>query len=303
MKTSLNVGFSRIKMAYECFGESNAPPVLLIMGLGSQMLGWHEGFCAELVTRGLRPIRFDNRDAGFSTHFTDAPIPDFKAALSGDTSTASYNLSDMAGDTVGLLDVLGLKSAHLVGASMGGFIAQTVAIEYPDRVRSLTSMMSTTGNPSVGQPAPETMRMFGGPSPITREEVIERAVAGVRVIGSPGFTIDEAEVRERAGLAYDRAYDPSGLVRQAIAVLPSGDRTARLRSLKVPTLVIHGAVDRMCDISGGLATAEAISGSELVVIEGMGHSLPRGLWPRVASLIANLVRRVEAETYNHTSQN
>lgn len=296
VKKALNVGLSRIEVAYECFGEADAPPVLLIIGLGAQMLSWHEGFCAELVARCLQPIRFDNRDVGLSSHFPDAPVPDFKAALSGDTSSASYNLSDMAADTVGLLDALGLKSAHLVGASMGGFIAQTVAIEYPDRVRSLTSMMSTTGNASVGQPAPETARLFGGGPATTREEVMERAVAAVQIVGSPGFPVDEDEVRERAGLAYDRSYDPPGLVRQAIAVLASGDRTPRLRSLKVPTLVIHGAADRMCDVSGGLATADAIKGAELVIIEGMGHNLPPALWPRIASLIANLVQRVEAGT-------
>jgi pimeloyl-ACP methyl ester carboxylesterase len=283
-------------VAYESFGEDDAPPVLLIMGLGSQLLGWHEGFCNELVSRGLRPIRFDNRDVGLSSHFPDAPVPDFNAALSGDTSSASYNLSDMAADTVGLLDALGLDSTHLVGASMGGFIAQTVAIEYPDRVRSLTSMMSTTGNSSVGQPAPEAMALFGGPSATTREEVMEQAVTAVRIIGSPSFPVDEDEVRERAGLAYDRSYDPPGLVRQAIAVLASGDRTARLRTLKVPTLVIHGAAERMIDVSGGLATADAIRGADLVVIEGMGHNLPRSLWPKITSLIADLVQRYEAGT-------
>lgn len=296
VKKALNVGPSGIEVAYECFGEADAPPVLLIMALGAQMLGWHEGFCAELVARGLQPIRFDNRDVGLSSHFPDAPAPDFNAALAGDTSSASYNLSDMAADTVGLLDALGLKSAHLVGGSMGGYIAQTVAIEYPDRVCSLTSMMSTTGNLSVGQPAPEAMRLFGAPPPSTREEVMERAVTAFRVVGSPGFALDEDEVRERAGLAYDRSYDLPGIVRQAIAVIASGDRTARLRSLKSPTLVIHGANDLMCDVSGGRATADAIPGSELVVIEGMGHNLPRALWPRLASLIANLVQRVEAGT-------
>jgi pimeloyl-ACP methyl ester carboxylesterase len=291
---ALGVGPSRIEVAYECFGEADAPPVLLIMGLGGQMLSWHEGFCAELVAHGLRPIRFDNRDVGLSTHFHAAPVPDFRAAMSGDTSSASYNLSDMAADTVGLLDALGLQSAHLVGASMGGFIAQTVAIESPERVRSLTSIMSSTGDPAVGQPAPETLSiLFGGPPATTREEVMEQAVRAARGVGSPGFPPDEDELRERAGLAYDRAFDPQGLVRQSIGVLASGDRTARLRSLKVPTLVIHGADDRMIDVSGGRATAAAIAGSELVVIEGMGHNLPRPLWPRLASLIAGLVWRVE----------
>jgi pimeloyl-ACP methyl ester carboxylesterase len=293
-QTATNVGPSRIQVAWESFGPDDAPPVLLIMGLGAQMLGWHEGFCAELVARGLRAIRFDNRDAGLSSHFPNAPAPDFKAALAGDTYSASYNLSDMAADTVGLLDALGLESAHLVGASMGGFIAQTIAIEHPRRVRSLTSMMSTTGDPSVGQAGPELMRILMGPTPRTRDEVVERAVTTFRVIGSPGFPVDENEVRDRAGLAYDRAFDPLGTVRQAIAVLASGDRTARLRSIQVPTLVIHGADDKMCDVSGGRATAAAIPEAGLVVIDGMGHNLPRGLWGRLAGLIADHVQRAEA---------
>jgi pimeloyl-ACP methyl ester carboxylesterase len=294
IKKALNIGPSQIEIAYECFGDNAAPPVLLIMGLGGQMLGWNEGFCTEIVNRGLRAIRFDNRDVGLSTHISDAPMPDFKAALAGDTSSATYNLSDMAADTIGLLDALGLESAHIVGASMGGFIAQTMAIEYTEHVRSLTSIMATTGDQSVGQPSPEVLGLlFSGPSPKTREEVLEKAVAASRLVGSPGFPLDENEVRERAGLAYDRAYDQLGTMRQSIAVLASGDRTARLRSVRVPTLVIHGADDRMCDISGGRATANAIPGAELEVIEGMGHNLPRELWPRIADLISNLVRRVE----------
>jgi pimeloyl-ACP methyl ester carboxylesterase len=294
LQKAVGVGPSKIEVAYEDFGDVNSPPVLLIMGAGAQMLNWHEGFCAELVSRGLRPIRFDNRDSGLSSHFPDAPTPDFKAALAGDMSSVSYNLSDMAADTVGLLDALRLKSAHLVGASMGGFIAQMVAIEYPDRVRSLTSIMSTTGNPAVGQPAPETMRLMGGTPPNTREEVMEQAVKNLRAVGSSGFPLEDDEVRQRAGLAYDRSYDRLGMVRQAIAVIASGNRTARLQSIKTPTLVIHGDSDRMCDVSGGIATAKAIKGAELVIIESMGHNLPRPLWPRIASLIGDLVQRVES---------
>ncbi len=294
VKKALRVGPSEIEVAYEDFGDVNAPPVLLIMGAGAQMLSWHEGFCAELVSRGLHPIRFDNRDSGLSTHFPGAPEPDFNAALSGDFSSVSYDLSDMAADAVGLLDVLGLKSAHFVGASMGGFIAQMVAIENPDRIRSLTSIMSTTGDPTVGQPAAEVMRSMGGTPPTTRDEVMEQAVKNSRLVGSPGFPLDEDDVRQRAGLAYDRAYDRLGMVRQAIAVIASGDRTACLQSIHVPTLVIHGDSDRMCNVSGGVATAKAIQGAELVVIEGMGHNLPRPLWPRIASLIADLVQCVES---------
>jgi pimeloyl-ACP methyl ester carboxylesterase len=181
---------------------------------------------------------------------------------------------------------------------MGGFIAQTIAIEYPEHVRSLTSIMATTGDLSVGQPSPEVLRLlFSGPSPKTREEVIEKAISASRLVGSPGFPPDEDGVRNRTGLAYDRSYDPPGMMRQSIAVLASGDRTARLRSIKVPALVIHGADDRMCDISGGRATAKAIPGADLEVIEGMGHNLPRELWPRIASLISKLVQRVEGDTF------
>jgi pimeloyl-ACP methyl ester carboxylesterase len=294
LKKALQVGSSNIEIAYEEFGDVNAPPVLLIMGAGAQMLNWHEDFCAELVSHGLRVIRFDNRDSGLSTHFHNAPMPDFKAALSGDMSSVSYNLSDMAADTVGLLDVLGLKSAHFVGASMGGFIAQMVAIEYPKRIRSLTTIMSTTGNPAVGQPAPDTMRLMGGTPPSTREEVMEQAVKNLRVVGSPNYPLDEDDIRQRAGIAYDRSYDRLGMVRQAVAVIASGDRTTRLQSIKVPTLVIHGDSDRMCDVSGGKAIAEAIKGAELVIIEGMGHNFPRPLSSKITSLITNLVHRVEA---------
>jgi pimeloyl-ACP methyl ester carboxylesterase len=242
----------------------------------------------------LHVIRFDNRDVGLSSHFPDAPTPDVAAARKGDVSSASYTVSDMAADTVGLLDALGLQSAHLVGASMGGMIAQTIAIEHPARVRSLTSIMSTTGSRSVGQPKPEALRATAGPPAANRQEVIDRAVTVFRVIGSPGFEFDEAALRERTARSYDRAYDPLGVARQTVAVIASGDRTARLRSIDVPTLVIHGAEDLICDVSGGRATAEAIRNAELVVIEGMGHNLPRALWPDISSRIASLVQRAEA---------
>jgi pimeloyl-ACP methyl ester carboxylesterase len=286
-------------MAYERFGDEHAPPVLLIMGVGAQMLGWNEGFCSELVARGLQAIRFDSRDVGLSSHFHDAPVPVLAAAMAGDLSGASYTLSDMAADTIGLLDALGLESAHFVGASMGGFIAQTIAIEYPDRIRSLTSMLSTTGAAGVGQPKPAALAALGGAQPTNRQEAIDRAVAAFRIVGSPGFEFDPDTVGQRAGLAYDRAYDPLGVVRQAVAVIASGDRTAKLQSVNVPTLVIHGADDLMCDVSGGRATAAAIAGAELVVIEGLGHDLPRALWPKFASLIGGLVKRVEAGSPGH----
>jgi pimeloyl-ACP methyl ester carboxylesterase len=200
----------------------------------------------------------------------------------------------MGGDAVGLLDVLGVAKAHLVGASMGGAIAQTMAIEHSDRIRSLTSMMSTTGATSVGQPSADLLKeVFSGPPAVTRDEVVERMVRTFRATGSPGYPADEQEVAAGAGRAYDRAYDPPGVARQAIATVASGDRTVNLRRLEVPTLVIHGLADRMCDASGGRATAEAIPGAELVLIEGMGHNLPPGLRLQLADRIAEFVWRVE----------
>jgi pimeloyl-ACP methyl ester carboxylesterase len=216
------------------------------------------------------------------------------AAFSGDTSSASYKLSDMAGDTVGLLDALGLDSAHIVGASMGGMIAQAVAIEYPNRLRSLTSIMSTTGDDSVGQARQEALAALLSPAASSRQEAIDRTVSIFRVIGSPGFELDEAELRERAGLAYDRANDPAGVARQLLAIVASGDRTPRLRTIDVPTLVIHGADDPLVSASGGRATAAAIPGAELVILDGMGHDLPRVLWPDMTTRIGELVSRAEA---------
>jgi pimeloyl-ACP methyl ester carboxylesterase len=289
-----NVGTAGIDVAYQRLGDAGAPPLLLIMGIAAQSITWPDSFCHALVDRGLQVIRFDNRDSGLSTHMTDAAPPNLPAALAGDFSSASYTLSDMSADTVGLLDALGLEKVHVAGASMGGAIAQTMAIEHPDRVRSLTSMMSTTGGMAVGQPSPEVLReVFGGPRAVTRDEVIAQALRASRAVGSPGYSSDENEIAARAGRAYDRSYDPIGIARQAVATVASGDRTERLRDVNVPTLVIHGLADRMCDPSGGRATAEAIPGAELVLIEGMGHDLPPGLRPQLAERIAEFVWRVE----------
>ncbi|MFE1793170.1 alpha/beta fold hydrolase [Streptomyces sp. NPDC059525] len=290
---AVNVGPAGIEVAYERLGDPQAPPVLLVMGLALQMYGWPDGFCAELTGRGMQVIRFDNRDCGLSSHFHDAPVPDLAAARRGDLSSASYDLADMAADTVGLLDALGLASAHVVGLSLGGAIGQTMAIGHPDRVRSLTSLMSTTGAPGVGRPDPGVLGVLAGPPAANREEAVERTVRAVRVMGSPGFPFDEAAVRERAARAFDRDYDPLGVARQALASLASGDRTALLAGVRAPTLVIHGADDPVCDVSGGRATAAAVPDAELAVFEGMGHDLPRELWPEIASRITALVGRAE----------
>ena len=288
------VGPAAIDIAYQRLGNPDVPVVLLIMGIAGQSINWPDAFCHALVEAGLQVIRFDNRDAGLSTHLTGAPPPDLPAALAGNLSSVSYTLSDMAADAVGLMDVLGFEKAHVVGASMGGAIAQTMAIEHPNRVRSLTSMMSTTGNISVGQPSPDVLRdVFVGPPAVTRDEVIQRMLRAFRAIGSPGYPTDENEVVAIAGRAYDRCYDPIGVARQAIASVASGDRTELLRHLDVPALVIHGLADRMCDVSGGRATAEAIPGAELVLIEGMGHGLPPGLRSQLAERIVEFVWRAE----------
>lgn len=290
-----DVGPAHLDIAWEERGDPKHPAVLLIMGIAAQMVNWPEGLLQALVARDLRVVRFDNRDSGHSTHVRDAPPPDLPAVLKGDLSSASYTLSDMAADAVGLLDALKIDSAHVVGASMGGGIAQTIALEHPARVRSLTTMMFTTGDPSVGQVHPATMQaLFGGPPAKTREEVVARAVRNFAAIGSPAYPSDPAAVAETAGIAYDRDHDEVGIARQAVATVASGDRTRRLRALDVPALVLHGLADTMVDPSGGRATAAAIPGSELVLIEGMGHNLPPGLWDRIADHIAALVRKGEA---------
>ena len=296
MQVAHGVGSAGIDVAFERFGEPEAPPVLLIMGVGTQMLGWPDEFCATLAGHGLDVIRFDNRDVGLSSHMTDAPPPDVRAAFLGRTSSASYTLSEMAADTAGLMDSLGLQSAHLVGASMGGMIAQTAAIEHPGRVRSLTSIMSTTGDRSVGGPTEEALAALLSPPARTREDAMRRTVEIVRVIGSPGFGIDEPEIRRRTGVAYDRADDPVGVARQLVAIAASGDRTEALRSVAVPALVLHGADDPLVAVSGGRATADAIPGAEFVAFAGMGHDLPRPLWGEITRRIAQLVGRAEGRS-------
>jgi pimeloyl-ACP methyl ester carboxylesterase len=274
-----------IEIAYQTFGDPADPTMLLIMGLATQMLGWNEEFCELLAAHGFQVVRFDNRDVGRSTKIEGGPRADVLAAAAGDASSASYTLSDMAADASGLLDHMGVEAAHVVGASQGGMIGQTLAIERPERVLSLTSIMSTTGDPAVGQPHPEALPALLTPAPADREGFIEFVVRTWAVIGSPGFDADEDALRKLAGASYDRGIHPAGTVRQLLAILASGDRTAALRTLSLPTVVIHGTDDPLIDVSGGKATAAAIPGTELVLIEGMGHDLPRQLWPRLVDLI------------------
>lgn len=278
-----------VKIAYEQFGDPSKTPLLLVMGLGAQMIAWDNEFCQQLVDAGFFVTRFDNRDVGLSTHLHDAPVPNVMAAIQeGDLSSASYTLTDMAGDAMGLLSAIGIEKAHVVGASMGGMIVQQIAIEHPERVSSVTSIMSTTGNPEVGQATPEAMAALLAPAPNDRDAAIENTVNTFRIIGSPGFTYDEERVRTRAALAFDRAFDPLGMARQLIGILASGDRTEKLKDVKVPFLVIHGEGDPLVTLSGGEATAAAVPGSRLVTYPGMGHDLPRDLWPQVVDEVAKI---------------
>ena len=280
-----------LEIAYETIGDAGDPPVLLVMGLATQMIGWPDDFCASLAERGHYVVRFDNRDIGLSTHLDHAGAPDIMAVFGGDTSSVAYGLPDLATDTIGLLDALGLDRVHLVGASMGGMIAQLVAVRAPERVRSLTSIMSTTGAPGVGAPAEVALPVLLAPAATDREGAIQRVIVTYRVIGSPGFEFDEAALRERAGLAFDRAHNPAGVARQLAAIVTTHDRTPDLAKISMPTLVIHGAQDTLVDVSGGRATAAAVPDAELLVVDGMGHDLPRAMWPEIVDRITALTAR------------
>ncbi len=287
-----------IELEYETFGDRSDPPLVLIMGLGAQMILWEEDFCAELAASGFFVIRFDNRDIGMSTQLDDLGVPNvfeaMTAAMAGKPVDAPYTLDAMADDTVGLMSALGIDKAHVVGASMGGMIAQTLAIRHPDRLLSMTSIMSTTGDVTLPQATSEAMRVLLTPPPPDRDGNVARAIEAWKVIGSPKFPVDEARMRDLFGRAFDRGYHPAGVARQMAAIMASGDRTAALRGVTVPSLVIHGDADPLVRIEGGRATADAIPGATLVVIEGMGHDLPRGTWPEIIDAIGALAERARA---------
>lgn len=289
-----------IELEYDTFGEPGRPALLLIMGLGMQMTAWRPEFCRALADRGFHVIRYDNRDSGLSTAFDGAPPPDIGAVLAGDTSTVPYRLADMARDAAGLLDALGVGAAHVVGVSLGGMIAQQLVIDRPDRVRSLCSIMSTTGDRSVGRATPEALALLAAPPARSREEAVARAVRSAAVLGSPAHPTPPGQVRERAAAAYDRAHRPEGVTRQYAALLASPDRTPHLRSVAVPTLVVHGADDPLVDRSGGEATAAAIPGAELLVVPGMGHDLPEPLWPLITDAVARTAARADDRIADRT---
>ncbi|WP_179405622.1 alpha/beta fold hydrolase [Burkholderia guangdongensis] len=284
-----------IELAYDTFGDPAAPPLLLVMGLGTQMIAWEEGFCEQLAQRGYHVIRFDNRDIGLSTRFDQAGVPNVTAlltrAMAGQPLDVPYTLADMAADSIGLLDALGLDRAHVVGASMGGAIGQEIALRYPARVRSLTSIMATSGAPGLPPPTPEAMTALLTPTPLERGAYLARYRAVMQVLRGPVYTEDEAVDVARATRAFARGINPPGVARQLAAILASGSRKERLASLHVPTLVLHGNADPLVPIECGIDVAQTVPDAKLVVLEGMGHALPMPLWTRIVDAIDEHARR------------
>ncbi len=276
-----------IDIHYETRGEGE--PLVLIMGIGAQLVVWPEEFLQQLAERGFQVIVFDNRDVGLSSKIHGARAPGMRKvalnALLGRRVEAPYSLMDMADDTVGLMDALGLESAHIVGVSMGGMVAQTLAIVHPTRVRTLTSWMSTTGDPLVGWAKPRALRALMGPAPRNRDEAIARQLNFAKVCGSPAYPARAERLRDVAGRAFDRCHYPTGFLRQFAAIGATGGRKHALRFVRVPSLVIHGAEDPLILPSGGRATARAIPGARLEIIDGMGHDIPEPLWPQLTGLI------------------
>jgi pimeloyl-ACP methyl ester carboxylesterase len=285
-----------IELFYDERGEG--PPIVLVMGIGAQMILWPEGLCDMIAARGFRVVRFDNRDVGLSTKLDHLGVPampgTFLRAFVGLSVDAPYSLEDMAADTAQLFDVLSIDRAHVVGASMGGMIAQAMGYSQPHRLRSLVSLMSTTGQPGKLVHHPRALRALMGPAPRNREQAIERHVELFRVVRSTAFEYDERAVAERAALSWDRGYHPRGFLRHMGAIGATGDRTSRLRFVKAPTLVIHGTVDPLIRPIGGEMTARAIPGAALRWIEGMGHDLPEGAWPLLTELIVSHAQRSDA---------
>ncbi|MDQ2740616.1 MAG: alpha/beta fold hydrolase [Actinomycetota bacterium] len=289
------VSANGLEIAYESFGEPTNPPVLLIMGLGTQMIAWPAEFCQRLADRGHRVVRFDNRDVGLSTHLDSAGEVNPLWPLLG-VHEPPYRLTDMAKDAAGLITALGWESAHVVGVSMGGMIAQTLTLLRPDLVRSLTSISSTTGSLLVGKPRPDVLaKLVTGRIATDREGAIANNLAIYRKIRSPGFPDDLHRAGELAGISYDRRYDPVGGRRQFAAILASPNRTTALRRVAVPTTVIHGTADPLVNLSGGLATAAAIPGSRLVTIAGMGHDLPFPIWDQLIEEIDSTIERAREQ--------
>tara|TARA_R110002072_G_scaffold20841_4_gene75184 strand:+ start:3063 stop:3944 length:882 start_codon:yes stop_codon:yes gene_type:complete len=292
--TQIKVG--EVSLEYDTFGDKNNTPVLLIMGLGAQMIHWDEEFCQQLADKGHFVIRHDNRDVGLSTSFAgDMDMMEImKDVLAGNKPEVPYTLEDMAADSAGLLDALGIEKAHICGASMGGMIAQLVACGYPAKSLSLTSIMSSTGNPDLPKSTPEAQAALMAPRPNGEEETIARAIENAKVIGSKGFEFDAERTAKRAIEAFKRSFNPMGVARQMAAIAANGDRRERLKKLDLPCVVIHGTEDPLVPLAAGIDTFESIAGAKLVQIEGMGHDLPPGAWTQVITAICSLTQQETA---------
>lgn len=286
-----NVTANSIQIEYDTFGNSSFPALLLIMGGGSQMIYWEAEFCDLLANKGLFVIRFDNRDIGLSTKFEESGVPDIMAAMKGEPIIPAYSLGDMADDAIGLLDALGIDKAHICGASVGGMIAQVVSYRHPKRVMSLTSIMSSTGNPELPQMNPETLAEVYKPIPDEREAFIEHQINMWRKLWSPGFPFEEERLRALMAESYDRSYYPQGMARQGVAVVVHGYQRSSIASIKAPTLVIHGDQDPFMSVEGGRETAQLIPNSNLLIIKGMGHDLPKGVWPEITDAISDHIKK------------
>jgi pimeloyl-ACP methyl ester carboxylesterase len=291
-----------IQIAYDDRGSRTDPAILLIMGLGTQMTAWPEAFCDDLAAHGFRVVRFDNRDIGLSTKFDAAPPIDLAAVLqrvmAGQKINPPYRLTDMAADAIGLMNGLAIKRAHIVGASMGGMIAQIVAAEYPERVRSLVSIMSSSGDPGLPQAKPEAIAaiMQARPDGSDRKLAVQHGMKVYRAIGSPGFPMSDEELRVKVSAAFDRSYYPAGVGRQFAAIMANGSRVEMLKKLSVPTLVLHGADDPLVPVEAGRHTAALIPGSNLTVIPGMGHDIAPGLIPVLVEAIAAHCEKSDANS-------
>jgi pimeloyl-ACP methyl ester carboxylesterase len=284
-----------IKLCYETFGDEANAPLLLIMGLATQMIWWEDGFCEMLAERGFHVIRYDNRDIGRSTILRDRPVPTRTQLFVRDRRAASYSLDDMADDAARLLDHLGIEAAHVVGVSMGGMIAQLLTIRHPERVRSLVSIMSTTGNRRVGQPHPRMIPRLMRRPRLDREGYVLDAIDNRHAIGSKAYPAGDERVRELSERAFDRGIQPEGSARQLAAIVTARDRTRELGQIQVPTTVIHGTADPLVRPSGGKATAAAIPGARLMLVEGMGHDMPPATWPQLVETIEQTAARATGE--------
>ncbi|MHA1671968.1 MAG: alpha/beta fold hydrolase [Promethearchaeota archaeon] len=290
---------NNIEVEYTTFGDPSAKPFLMVMGLGGQMISWDDRLIEEIVKRGFYVIVFDNRDSGLSTKFEDACIPDVMKAISaqmrGKKVEAPYLLKDMANDAVGLLEYLDIEKAHICGSSMGGMIAQTIAINHPSRVLSLTSIMSTTGDPELPQTKPIALKFIMTPAPKERGAYIEHLVEIWRNLWGSKFPYDEERIRKKAAMSFDRSFYPQGKARQNVAIIASGDRTEQLTSVKLLALIIHGKEDPLIPHEGAIATSKAILGAELMLVEGMGHGLPHEIFPQMVDAIVAITEKASTE--------